>query len=666
MKWIKNIFAASAVAIAAVACTIESEDTFSQDPVAPVLDTHSDILITEGTKAESVTFTWTAARQVEADAYLYNLNVKNGDKEVALKEGISDNFYMVSKEDLRTFLKTNFELEQNATHELSFSVSIADNAGNVYTSPAVGVKVYFYDNAVASVANAPASTIVLDKEKPAEELELLSWTDARLVYGEDVTYKVTMTYGSNKEKVLAEGIAKAPYMITVDNLNEAAVSAGAPEGSESELTLKVYAYCESIPDGVVSNEVKVNVTTYIATFPEKMWLPGSFQNTTWDPASAPVLSVSTKQKGLYQGFVDLTTKDGADAEFKFSATPSWSETDFGFEDVTVETKGSAELSFAYAESKTVGKSNIKVPSGLYFIQLDKKFGKLVMIQVKNLEIGGSFAASDWGTFFKMTKNGSEWAADEEFEMKENDEIKIRFNSDWTYSFGGELGNVAFGGDNIKFTNPEGKYKLVFDTKTSDFVLNAMNMDMPDYLVVAGDYSGHNWGADIDMKVWLRDNVYRGYITMYSSNNGFKFVKNGSIWYGGTETSSGIYTLGNGDNLKIADGSYCWTVDMKTMTATAVKIDKAGIIGSFAAANNWGNDVLMNFDATSLTWSVEADFEAGNEFKFRFNENWDYNLGKCDDFLAHNGDNIKIDETGKYLITLDMAHGSNPTYTIVKK
>lgn len=54
MKWIRNIFAVSAAAFAAVACTIESEDTFSKSPVAPVLEAHSDILITEGTKAESV------------------------------------------------------------------------------------------------------------------------------------------------------------------------------------------------------------------------------------------------------------------------------------------------------------------------------------------------------------------------------------------------------------------------------------------------------------------------------------------------------------------------------------------------------------------------------------------------------------------------------------
>lgn len=472
MKWIKNIFAVSAAAFAAVACTIESEDTFSTSPVAPVLDAHSDILITEGTKAESVTFTWTAARQIDAEAYLYNLNVKSGEKEAALKEGIADNFYTVSKEELRTFLKTNFELEKNSTHQLDFSVNVADKAGNVYSSPSVGVKVYFYDEAVAPVLSAPASSIVLDKEKQSDELKLLSWTDARLVYGEDVTYKVTMSYGSGAENVLADGLTNTSYTTTVDGLNEAVVAAGAAEGSEAELTLKVYAFCESMPAGVVSNAVKVKITTYVLSFPAKMWLPGSYQH--WDIANAPTLSLSTKQKGVYQGFVDLSTgSEDIDAEFKFSATPSWSNTDFGFEDVTIETKGSEDLPFAYAESKTLGGSNISVPSGLYFIKLDKKNGTLVMVQVKNLEIGGSFADSNWGTFFPMTRNGSEWAAADAFEMKENDEIKIRFNTDWTYSFGGEMDNVVFGGGNIKFTKSAGTYKLVFDTKTSDFVLNAV-------------------------------------------------------------------------------------------------------------------------------------------------------------------------------------------------
>lgn len=474
MKWIRNIFAASAVAIAAVACTIESEDTFSTSPVAPVMDAHSDILITNGTKAESVTFTWTAARFIDADAYLYNLNVKSGEKEVALKQGIKDAFCTISKEELRTFLKTNFELEKNATHQLSFSVNVADNAGKVYTSPAVALKVYFYDDAVAPVLSAPASSIVLDKEKAADEIEVLGWAAARLEYGEDVTYKVTMKCGEGKETELAKNLAGTSYKTTVDGLNEAVIAAGATEGKEAELTFKVYAYCNSLPDGLVSNAVNVKITTYILSFPEKMWIPGGFQSPGWDIANAPTLSLSVKQKGVYQGFVDLTTADGSDAEFKFSAAPSWSEVDFGFENVTVTTKGTEDLPFAYAESKTLGGSNIKVPSGLYYIKLDKKNGTLEMVQVKNLEIGGSFAASGWGTFFPMTKKGSKWAAVVDFKMKPDDEIKIRFNSDWTYSFGGELDNVVFGGGNIKFTESAGEYSLVFNTETSDFSLDLLS------------------------------------------------------------------------------------------------------------------------------------------------------------------------------------------------
>lgn len=474
MKWIRNIFAASAVAIAAVACTIESEDTFSTSPVAPVMDAHSDILITNGTKAESVTFTWTAARFIDADAYLYNLNVKSGEKEVALKQGIKDAFCTISKEELRTFLKTNFELEKNATHSLSFSVSVADNASKVYSSPASAVKVYFYDDAVAPVLSAPASAIVLDKEKAADEIEVLGWDAARLEYGEGVTYKVTMKCGDGKETELAKDLDGTSYRTTVDGLNEAVIAAGATEGKEAELTFKVYAYCTSLPDGVVSNAVKVKITTYILSFPEKIWIPGSFQSPGWDIANAPALSLSAKQKGVYQGFVDLSTADGSDAEFKFSAAPSWTNVDFGFEDVTVETKGSETLPFAYAESKTLGGSNIKVPSGLYYIKLDKKNGTLVMVQVKNLEIVGSFAASGWGTFFPMTKNGSRWTAAEDFEMKPDDEIKIRFNSDWKYSFGGELDNVVFGGGNIKFTESAGEYSLVFNTETSDFSLDLLS------------------------------------------------------------------------------------------------------------------------------------------------------------------------------------------------
>jgi hypothetical protein len=191
--------------------------------------------------------------------------------------------------------------------------------------------------------------------------------------------------------------------------------------------------------------------------------------------------------------------------------------------------------------------------------------------------------------------------------------------------------------------------------------------MPDYLVVAGDYSGHGWNGTDDMRVNLYDSsngLYRGYITMYDAPYGFKFVKNGSVWIGQTAVADNVYTLAEngGDNCMIENGSYFWTVDMINMTATATPITKVGIIGDF---NGWGSDAEMTFDPETLTYTIEQTFESAGGWKFRFNGDWGYNLGGDLDALAHDGSNISV-EAGTYVITLDMAHGSMPTCTVVAK
>ena len=668
MKLIKNIIAAAAALVAAAACTIVGEDTFSKAPVAPVLDSHSDILVTEETKTETVTFTWTAARFIEAQEYLYNLHVQSGEKAVVLKEGIRDAYCTVDKEEFRTFLRNNFELEQNATHSLSVYVTIADDNGKVYKSDPLSVKVYFYDNAVPPTVTAEEESMVLDKENPSGELTLLSWTAARLVYGEDVTYKVTVTCGAGEETVLAEGLYDTFYATTVDALNEAVIAAGAAEGAESELTLKVYACCESLSGGVeATNAAKIKITTYIATFPEKMWLPGNTNG--WDFAAAPTLSLSSKVKGMYQGFVELTTADGADAEFKFSPVAAW-EGDFGFENVEVTAYGEGELAYSCASSTEIGKSNIKVPSGLYYIKLDKKFGTLTMVQVKNLELIGSFAASNWADVVTMTRDGSSWKAASDIELKNGDKIVIRFNSAWNEKFGGEPDNLEFGGADIVFDKADGTYRLTLNASTADFTLNAMDVNMPDYLEVIGDFAGHGWNGTPNLRVNLMDSgtgLYKGYVTMYNPTYGFKFVKNGEIWYGQKSDGAGGYILGEDGfgNFMFDNGSYYLEVSLSAMTAKAVALEKVGMIGSFEASG-WSSDVEMTFDETALTWSAEVSLKAGDEYKFRFNGNWDYNLGLSDGVLIQNGGNIKVESDGTYLITLDMAHGTDPTFTAVAK
>lgn len=668
MKLFRNILASVAAVFAVASCTIVPEDTFSTAPVAPVMSAHNDILITTATVGEDVTFAWEKARFIDAASYVYDLHITIGEADVLLANDVNTTYYTLSKTEFRTFLKENFELEQNSTHSVSAYAVITDDEGTVYASDPISFKVYVYDEAVPVVLSAEAETIVLDKNDPSAEISLLTWTEPRLVYGEDVTYKVTLKVGEGNETVLSEGGYDTSYAMTTDALNEAVVAAGGAEDAAVDVNFCVYACCPSIPDGVPSNLAAVKVTTYVATFSEQYYMPGSYQG--WDPATAAVLKVSTKVKGLYQGFVDLTTADGSDVEFKFSPVPRW-EGDFGFNDVKVTTYADK---YAAATAKTTASDNIKVPSGFYYVKLNKKFNTLDMVQVEYLELIGGFSGdyAGWGKGLKMTYDASSksWTAVEEIVVAKDTEFKIRFNSDWTYSFGTDMNAVEFAGGNMKFTKDEATYKIIFNTATSDFSINAVDVNMPDYLVVAGDYSGHGWSGTDDMRVNLYDSskgLYRGYITMYDAPYGFKFVKNGSIWIGQTAVSGNTYTLqeNDGDNCMIENGTYFWNVDMINMTAVATPLTKVGIIGSFAGSG-WGSDVEMTFDAASLTYKVEQTFAAGDEWKFRFNGDWGYNLGVSGDGIGHDGGNFKVEAAGTYVITLDMAHGSVPSYTCVAK
>ena len=662
MRLLKNIFWATAATIAAVSCSIVSEDTFSTSPAAPVLDSHTDILITEGTKSEDVTFSWTKARFIDADEILYDVYVSAEDKDVLLAKDVKNTYYTTPKETLRSFLLDNFNFIKNATHSISVFVTVADRNGEEISSAPVNIKVYYYEAAVPAEAIPAAESIVLDKSTPSESVALISWSEARLVYGEDVSYKVTLLVGEGEETVLASGLFGTSFAMTVDALNDAAVSAGAAEDAESELTFKVYACCESIPEGIVSNTVKINVTTYVATFPDAMWLPGSYQG--WAPATAPSLKQSAKTKGMYQGFVDLTTADGADVQFKFSPNPRW-EGDFGFSDVTVETKGNEDLPFAVASSVTVAGDNIVVPSGLYYIQLDKKFGTLFMIQTKNLEIIGSFAASGWGKGLEMEWNGTSktWTSKQNIDLAAGDEFKFRFNSNWDYSFGGTVEQVVIFRENIVFQST-GTYKMILDASSSDFFVNALDLNMPAYITMPGDYSGHSWKIDNDFRLYLQDanqGIYKGTVTMYGATYGFKFGKVAE-WIGMSGSVESGFVLG-GDNGMVADGTCSWEVNFSTNTAVAIPVTKVGMIGGF---NGWGGDVEMTFDPETLKYVGEVTLNAGDEWKFRFNGGWDYNYGiNAEGVLVQGGPNIKTTEAGTYTVTLDMAHGSYATFEMVK-
>ena len=134
---------------------------------------------------------------------------------------------------------------------------------------------------------------------------------------------------------------------------------------------------------------------------------------------------------------------------------------------------------------------------------------------------------------------------------------------------------------------------------------------------------------------------------------------------------------NGAALSIAkSGWYSMVVDTNT-NALTYKINPymIGVVGS-ATPNIWNApDSKMDYDIHTGNWVITMDLQPHldgtmkNEFKFRLNDAWDWNLGGTTTSLTHGGPNIVVSEAGNYTITLTITNATQGsetgTFTMVK-
>ncbi|HHV02536.1 MAG: SusF/SusE family outer membrane protein [Bacteroidales bacterium] len=643
MKILKYLFAAAVLSMAAVSCEVISEDAFSTVPVPPEMYAHSDILMTSNTMEEFVNFSWKPARFL-GEGLTYDLYGIFGETTSKLTS-TAELYYRLPKTEFKTAIYGAFpSLPQNDTFTMSFFVSVT-NGSQTYSSDPVTLDIYAYGDAVSPQATALVESIILDVTDPAGMLELLTWEPARLGYNEEITYNVYLKYGEGEDLLLASEFKETLFSITVDELNEAAVAAGAPEAVESNLDFTVKAFSATYQTGVISNAVTIAITTYIATYPDYIYVPGAYQG--WDPASAPKIKHSSITKGMYEGMVDLSVEGGGEVGFKFSPAPAW-EGDFAIANIEKTTFGNGYT--ALTGSGTTG-GDITAPSGMYNIILNKKLNTLYMIQVETLSLIGSapVESNGWASDIDMVYDPETHTFSAITDMQEG-EFKIRVNHDWTHSAGGTLDYVSFGkGDNLKFERAPGEYKVVLNVGVNPYTVTFINTSFPGKLYVPGGHQGWN-PATAPVLNGDTEGHYEGYVTLTDI---FKFTS-APDWahtnYGGSFES--LDTDPSAGNLAVpAPGYYYLKVDLTTMSATATLIERVGVIGSFTG---WGEDVAMTYDAETNLWTATGlAFPAGTEYKFRMNNAWDINLGGDPDDLKQDGANLKAD-AGMYTLTLSLA------------
>lgn len=160
---------------------------------------------------------------------------------------------------------------------------------------------------------------------------------------------------------------------------------------------------------------------------------------------------------------------------------------------------------------------------------------------------------------------------------------------------------------------------------------------------------NGWSFDNNMLLSTSDYVnYTGYVYIKDE---FKIAAGSWAVNWGMGASEGTLSSG-GPNIKVtSNGLYYVKVNLNELTYSLTKIETIGLIGGF---NGWGSQLNMTPSDDFKTWTVDVTFtDANTEWKFRMNDNWDYNLGGALDNLEGGGPNIKT-PAGSYTVTLDLS------------
>lgn len=632
IKYLKYIFIAAIAMIAATGCQEDIEDTFSKKPTAPELVNNGAILMTQNTMSEDVTWAWSPARFMKGEV-TYSLFVQYAE-ETAVQVGASTKELTISqsKTELRSLLAGISAIPENSSFSVSFYVMANDGEGS-YSSEKQSVTVYSYGEAVSPEVTATQNEVVLDVTDPAASLELLTWSEARLAYGEAITYGVYISYGEGDLVEVATGLTDRVCAKTVDEWNELVVATGAPEAKPADVQFVVTAYSETYPDGVPSALLTVKVTTYKATYPSYIQLTGTDKK----------IPQSTATKGLFECFVNLAS----DTNFKFLDPDAGTEIGSDDAEFTTDDKGNKVINGTIG-----GNAAISLSAGIYRISTSLKFNTLQIVKIESMGLIGSATVGGWDKETPLEYDGVANTYSVVTTLTKDGEYKPRANDNWGYAIDAN-GIFKDGGDNFKFEGETGEYKVLVDVNKHPFAVKILSTAFPteEFIYVPGNHQGWSPETAQALRTSDFDGVYKGFSNL---NGDFKFTKQ-RAWGPGEYNSShfstyegGLAPSTDGSNINMSTAGFYYIVaDVMNaeLTATATTW---GIIGD-ATADGWNSDQDMTWNSDKKCWTATLTLTDGT-MKFRANDGWDINVGGKADDLSFGGDNLSV-SAGTYDIEL---------------
>jgi hypothetical protein len=343
--------------------------------------------------------------------------------------------------------------------------------------------------------------------------------------------------------------------------------------------------------------------------------------------------------------------------------------------------------------------------GLYHVAFDMPTMTAYVIQINNFNIIGPGANNATEVEMPMISSSAEGTVfeAENVEMRQ-DKFKLRFNGEWkseranatppadfiiltnigtAVPGGNETADLAAGGADIEFAGAEAVYKFTLTilpgkgiiaelalVKGADLQPITFDPDSFDWAFIGNatpngwDGPDHNFtyaGLDAGTYKWIRT-------IKLSADSAFKIRANdewnsqlngGNLIFAGN--ASALFS--GGDNIDVgasADQYYLATLTTSDEGDTyTLALDSLswGIIGA-ATPNGWDSSTELAYNGMD-SWSASVAMTA-DEFKFRANNDWAYNLGGASltEMEFNSGTNFSQASAGTFTVTLTATDGGD--------
>ncbi len=666
MKVFRYLVALVAGVMAFTACEKDPADLYGVEATAPVMDAHADILLTENTLSETITFSWKEARGMGNDV-MYTLYATLDGQEVSLTT-TNGTYFTAGKDAFRTQLLNGFGLTANDNFSIGMYVA-ADNGVTVVKSESITMNVFVYGDyvpAIVSVAEGAEGGVVLT-DALTEDIELINWTAARFEYGTNPLYKVEIVYNDGARQELASGMAAQKFSMAPSTLNSTLIALGCPKDAASDVQFIVTSYLEGegAPQ-LESTAVTVTVTTYTPSYPEFVQLCGDFGGHAWNTESALPILKGDANTGVYHGVVSIY---GQEWGFKVIYTNP--------KDQSVVWMGGTATSEAepYTFSISASAGNMMQVAdgaggveGTFVFYLDLAAAQLTMAPVSSIGLIGSATEKGWDGQTNFEYNPETGAMELKGVTLGEGAYKVRVNDNWgnpwedpyAYNLGGDPNDMTFGGSDIPSEpgvydvtmnlSTSANYALTF-AKTGDVVIE--DPMTKNYGLVG---TINNWGETADLvfeAVEGKDYKVVKNVTLTESDQ-IK-IRVDSDWaenYGGEgdvepyalAVDTKVTLVAGGKNMSMAAGSYDFYFYPKTKEFIAVAAGEnlptgESIYGLVGVLNGWAApDVKFTDKGTGEHVLLGQALGASEGFKIRANNEWN----DAENYGTLNGGIVAID------------------------